>query len=176
MLEGPNDQFVHLALQGFIEDPWIRPHPQGKHGSERGAFLCKLNRNGREDALEVASVLEVSRAEERGSEPSICGHPLRDRLRDRALPRPGQSVQPVDGRLVEILRPEFDFVQDGFARCFQTTFAAARMSIFGPFRNAYAVDGGKIGCWRLLSETRREKPENLRTFVLSKEVTTLVLT
>ena len=52
--------------------------------------------------MEVAPVLEVSGTEEGGTELIICEQPLCDRLCDRALSCPGQSVEPVDGGLAEV--------------------------------------------------------------------------
>ena len=63
---------------------------------------CELDGQGGEDEVEVAPVLEVSRTEERGTELSFYEQPLRDRLRDRALSCPCQSVEPVDGGLAEV--------------------------------------------------------------------------
>ena len=39
--------------------------------------------------------------------------PLANRLGDRRLAGPGEPVQPEDGRLVEVLGPRLDLVQDG---------------------------------------------------------------
>ena len=61
---------------------------------------------------------------------SIREHPLRDRLRDGALPRSGQPIQPVDGGLVEITYPELNRVDNGSTRPLETTFTAP-VSILG---------------------------------------------
>ena len=95
--------------------------------------------------MEVAPILKVSRTEERGPELTICEHPLRDRLRDRALPCPSQPIQPVDRRLVEISCPEFDLVQDSSTGSLQATFAVA-MPIFGPLRTAEIIEDGRFSC------------------------------
>jgi len=75
--------------------------------------------------MEVAPVLEVSRAEERGSEPSICKQPLRDGLGDGALPRSGQPIQPVDRWLIEVSGPVFNIFQDSSAGSLEATFTVA---------------------------------------------------
>ena len=81
------------------------------------------NRNGWEDEVEVATVLDVSRAEEGGPKPSVIEKFLRNRVCDCALPRSSQPAQPVDGGLVEVPCPELDPVQDGFAGSLQAAFS-----------------------------------------------------
>ena len=75
---------------------------QDKYRPKFGVLPGKLDGQGGEYEVEVAPVLEVSGAEERGTELIICEQPLRDRLSDRALSCPGQSVEPVDGGLAEV--------------------------------------------------------------------------
>ena len=98
--------------QGFINNSWIRSDQRDKDRSELGIFACELYSKSGEYVVEVAPIQEVSRTEEGGTELSIYEHPLRNRLRDRALACPGQPVQPVDRRPVEVPRPELDLVQD----------------------------------------------------------------
>ena len=114
-------------------------------GSKFGVSACELNRKGGEDEVEVAPVQEVPRTEERGSEVSICEHPLCDRLGDGALPGPGQSVQPVDGRLVEIPCPDFDLIQDSSAGSLQTAFAVA-VAIFCGLSTSEIIEDGGLSC------------------------------
>ena len=116
---------IHLVVQGLKSNSWIRLHQRDKDRSKFRVPACELNRKGGEDELEVTPILIVSRTEKRSPELTIRVHPLRDGLRDRALPRPSQPVQPEDGGLVEISRPEFDPVQDSSAGSLQTTFAIA---------------------------------------------------
>ena len=78
--------------------------------SKFGVSPCELNSQGGEYEVEIAPVLEVSGAEERGTELIVCEQPLCDRLRDRALSCPGQPVEPVDGGLAEVPRPVLDLV------------------------------------------------------------------
>ena len=89
-------------------------------------------------------ILKVSRAEEGGPEPSFCENPLRDRLRDRGLPRPSESIQPVDRRLVKVARPEFDLIQNVAAGPLEATVAVA-MSIFGLLRTMDIVEDNCFG-------------------------------
>ena len=91
-------------------DSRIRLHQWDEDRSEFEVPPCELDGEGGEYEVEVTPVFEVSRAKEGGSEPSICKQPLCGRLCDRTLPRPGQSVQPIDWRPVEILRPKVDLV------------------------------------------------------------------
>ena len=88
---------------------------------ELGIFARELDRKGGEYEVEVAPIREVSRTEEGGTELSICECTLHNRLRDRALACPGQPVQPVDRRPVEVPCPGFDLVQDSSTGPLQTT-------------------------------------------------------
>ena len=87
---------------------------------ELGIFARELDRKGGEYGVEAAPIREVSRTEG-GAVLSVCEHSLHNRLRDRALACPGQPVQPVDRRPVEVPCPEFDLVQDGSTGPLQTT-------------------------------------------------------
>ena len=79
--------------------------------------------------MEVASVLEVSGAEEGGPKLSGWENPLRNCLRDGGFPRPGQPVQPVYGGFIEVPCPEFNLVQDDPAGSLEAAPTVA-MSIF----------------------------------------------
>ena len=87
---------------------------------------------------------------------TVCEQPFRDSLRDGALPRSGQPVQPVDGGLVEVPRPEFDPIQNGSARSFEATFALA-VTMLGPIRVAKTIEGRLFSYQRFASEIRRRK-------------------
>ena len=93
-----------------MNDIGIRLDELDKRRSELGVSSGELDSQCREDRLEVPPVLEVSGAKEGGAEMSICRHPLSDGLCDGALPRPSETVQPVDGGLVEVADPKFDVV------------------------------------------------------------------
>ena len=143
-----------------MDDSRIRLHQWDEDRPKFCVPACKLDRKGWENELEVAPIQEVPRAEERGSELSICEYPLRDRLRNGALPRPGQPVQPVDAGLTRVLCPEFNSVQDGSARSFEATIALA-MSKLGSLCTAEITKDSSFGCQSFMSDTRR--PE-WRTF------------
>jgi len=128
-----------------VGDSWIRSNQWDEGRSKLRVLGRELDGEGGKDEMEAAPVQVVSRTEEGGTKLSGCEHPLRDRLRDGGLPRPSQPVQSVDGRLVEIHCPEFDFVQDGSSGSLQTTFTVA-MSIFGRLRTAEIVEGGCLSC------------------------------
>ena len=68
-------------------------------------FMDQLKGKGGEDKVEVATVLEVTRIEERHDEPSVNKHPLADCLGDRKLVSPGEPVQPEDRRPLEVFGP-----------------------------------------------------------------------
>ena len=106
--------------------------------------------------MEVASVLKVSRAEEGGTELSLCKQPLRDRLGDRALSCPRQPVEPVDGLFVEIPRPEFNLGQDGSTGSLEATFAAA-VAILGLLCTAEVVEDGCFSYRRFVSGVHHRK-------------------
>ena len=143
-----------------MDDSRIRLHQWDEDRPKFCVPACKLDRKGWENELEVAPIQEVPRAEERGSELSICEYPLRDRLRNGALPRPGQPVQPIDGGLIEIPRPELDLVQDSSASSLQTTLAVP-MPILSCLRAAEIIEDGHFSYWRLMSDTRRGKRKTL---------------
>ena len=103
-------------------------------------LACELNGEGGEDKLEIAPVLEVSGAEERSPEPPIGRQPLCDRLRDSGLSRSGQSVQPVDRRLVEVTRPEFNLVENCGTGILKTSISVT-MAMLSLMRIADTVEG-----------------------------------
>jgi len=100
--ERPDYQLFHLVVRRLVGGPWIRAGQRDKSRSKFGVLPRKLNGQGGEYKVEVAPVLEVSGAEERGTELIICEQPLRDRLSDRAFSCPSQPVEPVDGGLAEV--------------------------------------------------------------------------
>ena len=142
--------------QGFIDNSWIRSDQRDEDRSEVGIFACELYSKGGEYEVEVAPIREVSRTEEGGTELSICEHPLRNRLRDRALACPGQPVQPVDRRLVEVPCPEFNLVQDGDAGSLQTSSPATVPILCCP-RTAEIVEDSYLSCRNLMSGAYRKK-------------------
>ena len=143
LLEGSDDQLCHLVVQGLFGNSWIQLHRRDEVGSKFCVPACELNGQGGEYELEVAPILEVSRTEERGTEPPVCEESLRDRLRDGGLPRPSQAIQPVDGGLVKVPCPEFDLAQDSSTCPLQATIAVA-VSILDILR---AVDISENSCF-----------------------------
>ena len=127
-----------------------------KDQSELGVFARKLDCKGGEYEVEVAPIREVSRTEEGGTELPICERSLRDRLRDRALACPGQPVQPVNRRPVEIPCPEFDLVQDDCAGSLQTP-SSATVPIFCCPRTAEIVEDSYLSCRNLMSGAYRKR-------------------
>ena len=108
-----------------MENFWIRLDQLNEGRSEFGVLPGELDGQGRENQVEVAPVFEVSGAEERGAESTVCEYSLRDCLRDGALPGPSKSVQPVDGGFVKVAGPEFDPIQDCGASTPKTTVPVA---------------------------------------------------
>ena len=130
-----------------MDDIWIRLDKLDESRSEFGVSPGELDSQRREDRLEVPPVLEVSGAKEGGAELSICRHPFSDGLCDGALPRPSETVQPVDGGLVEVTGPKFDIVQNGCTRSPETTIVIA-MSILGLLCISDVVDNDCFSCER----------------------------
>ena len=83
-------------------------------------------------------VLKISRTEERGTKPPIRKQPLRNCLSDSALPRSSEPIQPVDRGPENVVCPEFDLVENGYAGPLKTTVAVA-MPILGLLRWVKAV-------------------------------------
>ena len=77
--------------------------------------MCKLEGEGGEDEMQVATVLKVAGTEERGSKLPVGKDPLANRLGNRRLTGPGEPVQPEDRRLYEVLGPRLDLVQQSLA-------------------------------------------------------------
>jgi len=112
-----------------VRDVWIGSEERDKRGSEFGVLLRKLKRQRRDDEFEITTVFETSRAEERGTQTAVGEHPFRDGLSDGGFPSPGEPVEPKDGRLLGILGPALDLVQDGSSRSLQATVSIS-MTIF----------------------------------------------
>ena len=87
---------------------------------------------------------------------TVRKQPLRDRLRDGALPRSSEPIQPVDGAPIEVSCPKFDPIQNGSACPFETTFALA-MSILGPTCTAEVIEDRLFGYKSFISDTCRPK-------------------
>jgi hypothetical protein len=101
--------------------------------------VSKLEGKGWKDQTEVSAVLGIARAEKRGSKPSVSEDAFRNRLCDRGLASPGESIQPVDRRRGVIFGPQFYVVQDGFAGPFEAA-GASSMSELGSFSSSAAVE------------------------------------
>ena len=93
--------------------------------SEIGVPACELNGDSREDDVEVAPVLVVSRTEERSPKLSVRKCPFRDCLCDGSFACSGEPVQPVDRGCNRVLGPMFDLVQNGFSSPVETFLAVA---------------------------------------------------
>ena len=91
-----------------------------KRGTEFGVLLCKLERQGGEDKLEITAVLDASRAEKRGAQAIFREQPFRDRLCDCRLSCPSESIEPEDGGLLEVLGPALDLVQYALSGSLET--------------------------------------------------------
>ena len=129
--------------------------------SKPGIPPGELDGQGWEDDLEAAPVLEVSGTEEGCTQPPVRKRPFRDGLCDGALPRPSETVQPVDGGFVEVTGPEFDLVQNCYACSSETTIPVA-MSILGVLCVPYIIEDSGFGCRReffqtIVRETRGRK-------------------
>ena len=139
-----------------MRDVWIRLEEGDKRGPEFRVLLCKLERQRGEDELEITTILDASRAEKRGTQTVVGKQPFRNRLRDRGLPCPSESVEPEDGRRLEILGPLLDFVQHTLPGPLETA-RPTPVSITCSMRAVTAIQNRHIGF-----ETRRLAFFNLR--------------
>ena len=103
--------------------------------------MCELESKGGKYEVEVAAVLEVSRTKKGGSQETISEDTLSECLSDRRLPRPGESIKPEDGGLVEVFSPRLDLGQDSLARASEAA-SAISMLISGPTSTATTVQHG----------------------------------
>ena len=149
--EGLDYQVFHLIIQRLVNDFRIRLDEPDEGRSKLGVPPGELDSQGGENRLEVPPVLEVSGAKEGSTKPSICKRPLSDRLGDGTLPRPSETVQPVDGGLVEVADPKFDIVQDGRA-CSSKATTAVAMSILGTFCIPDVIENSGFSCRMIFSD------------------------
>ena len=75
-------------------------------------LIGKLEGKCWEDGMKAASILEVSRAEETGTEPSICKTHLGECLGDGCLSRPSEAVQPEHTLVLVVYQPMFDLPEN----------------------------------------------------------------
>ena len=106
-------------------DPWVGLDQRDKERSKAGVLARELDGKGGKDEVEVSPILEISRAEERGTKLSIRERPFRNRLGDSSLACPSQPVQPVDRGFGEVPSPEFNLVQNRLTCSLETTVAFA---------------------------------------------------
>ena len=86
-----------------MSDPWIGLDQRDEVQSKVGVLARKLDGGGGENEVEVAPILEITRAEERGTKLSVRQRPFGDRFGDTSLPCPSDPVQPADGGLAKFL-------------------------------------------------------------------------
>ena len=141
-----------------MNDPWIGLHQWDKDRSKFGVPPCELDGQGGEYEVEVASVIEVSGAEEGGPETPVCERPLSNGLRNGALPRSGKPIQPVDRRLSEVRCPVPDLVQNGSTSSLET-ISTATMAILCLLCTADIVKDSRLGYWRVGSGAGHRKCE-----------------
>ena len=130
-----------------MDDFWIRLYQRDEDRSKFSISPCELSSDGGENELEVPPVLEVSRTEEGSAKSSVGESPFRDCPSDGALPRPRESIQPVDRWLVKVVCPEFDLVQNGSAGSPETT-AVATVSILGLLCTTKVIEDNRFSCQR----------------------------
>ena len=106
--ERADDNLLHLGAEGLSSN--IRVHPQDPKQllSKTWVMIGKLECNCWEDCVKTAPILEVPRAEETGTEPSICETHLGKCLGDGRLSRPGEAVQPENTLVSLVCQPTFD--------------------------------------------------------------------
>ena len=97
--------------------------------------------------MEVAPVFEISGAEEGSTEPFVPEYPLSDRLSDGALPRSGESIEPVDRGFVRVACTEFALIHGGPAGPLKATITVA-MSVPGLFDMEEIIGYSRYCCRR----------------------------
>ena len=80
--------------------------------SEMQISAGELESNGWEDLFWAATVLEVPRTEEAGSELSILEGRLGERLGDGRFSGPGQTIEPEDRLAPFFFKPMFNILED----------------------------------------------------------------
>ena len=120
--EWVNNNLLHLGNQGLF--PNIRVHSQDLNQflSETRVLIGELEGECWKDHAKVASVLEVSRTEEAGTEPFIHKTRLRKCLGDGCLSRPGEAVQPEYALISLVRQPMLDLRENVLPRSPQTSF------------------------------------------------------
>ena len=106
---------------------------------------------------------------------SFCKNSLCDCLSDGALPRPCESVQPVDRGLVKVACPAFDLVENGNTGPFETTLTVAVL-ILGLSRGAKISEDSGFSCQKEFCEAGvigNKEAGGILTRVLKREVISL---
>ena len=116
----------------------IGSEERDKGGSESWVFLCELECQRGKDEVEVTSVLNTPRTEERCSETAISEDPFCDCLRDGRFSSPGESIEPEHGGRVQASSPTLDLVQHALACSLQATIPIP-MLIPSPMSTVAAV-------------------------------------
>ena len=79
---------------------------EGDQGrSKFGVLVSELKGEGGKDVVDVPTVFEIARTEEGRSESPVGEDAFGGGLGDRRLASPGEPVQPVDRRHVEVFGP-----------------------------------------------------------------------
>ena len=140
-----------------MRDVWIGLEERDERGSEFGVPLCELERQRGEDELEITAILDAPRAEKRGTQTAVGEQPFCDRLRDRGLSRPSESIEPEDGRPFEILDPALNLIQHTLSSPLETP-SPIPMPMSCPMRPMATIQNQFIGF-----ETRRLAYFNFRS-------------
>jgi hypothetical protein len=143
-LEWFDQKLFHLVLKRLVDNVWVGSEERDKLGSEGRVLLRKLECQRWEDELEITAILDTPRAEVRRSQTTIGKNLFCNRLRDGGFSRPGESVEPEDWRLVEILGPPLDLVQHALPGSPQAT-APIPVLISGPVSATATIQDYHIG-------------------------------
>jgi hypothetical protein len=92
--ERVDNDFLHLRKKRVLSEVRVVPQNGKQRLSELWVSIGELEGEGGEDVLNVAPVLEISRAEETRPELSIRITGLGERLGDGRLPGPRETVEP----------------------------------------------------------------------------------
>ena len=90
--ERTNDDLLHLGTERLPSDSRIGPQDLQQFFSKLRILICELECECWEDRLNVAPVLEISRAKEAGTKLSLRERDLGERLGERQLPVPASPL------------------------------------------------------------------------------------
>ena len=101
-----------MGTKGLPFNTGVGPQDSDQLLSKREISVGKLKGESWKDRLEIASILEVSRAKEARAELSIREADFGERLGDGRLPCPRKTIQPEHVVVLFVLEPAFELQED----------------------------------------------------------------